>query len=95
MWFLDFGLGNFYAPDQTLSTFCGSLIYAAPEICEGREYYGPESDIWVRVTGTVSVLDLIIFYFVLDFVEVKEQKNLQLCSVPDGNHVTTVCTKYA
>lgn len=42
----DFGLGNFYAPDQTLSTFCGSLIYAAPEICEGREYHGPESDIW-------------------------------------------------
>lgn len=56
---LDFGLGNFYAPDQMLSTFCGSLIYAAPEICEGREYYGPESDIWVRVAMTVFVLDLI------------------------------------
>ena len=30
-----------------LSTWCGSPSYAAPEIFEGREYIGPEVDIWV------------------------------------------------
>ena len=31
-----------------LNTWCGSPSYAAPEIFEGREYIGPEVDIWVR-----------------------------------------------
>ncbi|XP_008825602.1 serine/threonine-protein kinase SIK1 [Nannospalax galili] len=42
----DFGFGNFYKPGEPLSTWCGSPPYAAPEVFEGREYEGPQLDIW-------------------------------------------------
>ncbi|OQR79408.1 serine/threonine-protein kinase SIK3-like [Tropilaelaps mercedesae] len=42
----DFGFSNFFTPDATLSTWCGSPPYAAPELFEGREYDGPKADIW-------------------------------------------------
>lgn len=42
----DFGFSNFFSWDGKLSTWCGSPSYAAPEIFEGREYIGPEVDIW-------------------------------------------------
>ncbi len=43
----DFGFGNFYIPGTSLSTWCGSPPYAAPEVFEGKEYEGPSLDIWV------------------------------------------------
>uniref|UniRef100_A0A8C9U8F4 non-specific serine/threonine protein kinase n=1 Tax=Scleropages formosus TaxID=113540 RepID=A0A8C9U8F4_SCLFO len=42
----DFGFGNFYSPGEPLSTWCGSPPYAAPEVFEGKEYEGPQLDIW-------------------------------------------------
>jgi serine/threonine protein kinase len=41
----DFGLANFITP-QKFTTFCGSLLYAAPEILHGQLYGGPPVDIY-------------------------------------------------
>lgn len=47
LYLTDFGFGNFYKPGEPLSTWCGSPPYAAPEVFEGKEYEGPQLDIWV------------------------------------------------
>lgn len=38
----DFGLSNTWQHNRLLHTFCGSPLYASPEIVNGRPYYGPE-----------------------------------------------------
>ena len=43
---IDFGLSNLYAPNRHLSTFCGSLYFAAPELLNAKVYTGPEVDVW-------------------------------------------------
>ena len=42
----DFGFSNNFEDGKPLSTWCGSPPYAAPELFQGREYLGPEVDIW-------------------------------------------------
>ncbi|XP_067619057.1 serine/threonine-protein kinase par-1 isoform X2 [Eurosta solidaginis] len=42
----DFGLSNVFDEANLLSTFCGSPLYASPEIVEGTPYQGPEVDCW-------------------------------------------------
>ncbi|XP_075966821.1 NUAK family SNF1-like kinase 2 [Anarhichas minor] len=42
----DFGLSNLFHGDEYLQTFCGSPLYASPEIVNGRPYRGPEVDTW-------------------------------------------------
>ncbi|KAJ8269795.1 hypothetical protein COCON_G00124020 [Conger conger] len=42
----DFGLSNLYHKDKLLHTYCGSPLYASPEIVNGRPYHGPEVDSW-------------------------------------------------
>ncbi|XP_064632458.1 NUAK family SNF1-like kinase 1 [Lineus longissimus] len=42
----DFGLSNMYTYDSLLSTYCGSPLYASPEIVNGTPYHGPEVDCW-------------------------------------------------
>ena len=46
---VDFGFGNFFRRGEQLSTFCGSPPYAAPEVFEGKNYCGPEIDVWVSL----------------------------------------------
>lgn len=43
---IDFGLSNLFSTQSHLSTFCGSLYFAAPELLSAQEYTGPEVDIW-------------------------------------------------
>ena len=43
---IDFGLSNIYENGQLLSTACGSPVYAAPEMLEGKLYKGLSVDIW-------------------------------------------------
>ena len=38
----DFGLSNVFDCTNLLSTFCGSPLYASPEIVRGCPYQGPE-----------------------------------------------------
>lgn len=40
------GLANLYHEDRYLNTFCGSPLYASPEIVNGLPYKGPEVDCW-------------------------------------------------
>ncbi|XP_075844008.1 NUAK family SNF1-like kinase 2 [Microtus pennsylvanicus] len=42
----DFGLSNLYHKGKFLQTFCGSPLYASPEIINGKPYVGPEVDSW-------------------------------------------------
>lgn len=43
---IDFGLSNLFSPQSHLSTFCGSLYFAAPELLNAKLYTGPEVDLW-------------------------------------------------
>ena len=44
---IDFGFANFFSPPNgTLSTYCGSPFYAAPELIRGVPYDGPAADMW-------------------------------------------------
>ncbi|XP_076023302.1 NUAK family SNF1-like kinase 1 [Genypterus blacodes] len=42
----DFGLSNHFRRGNMLQTYCGSPLYAAPEIVKGLPYQGPEVDCW-------------------------------------------------
>ncbi|XP_060062977.1 NUAK family SNF1-like kinase 1 [Ylistrum balloti] len=42
----DFGLSNYFSENKLLSTYCGSPLYASPEIVNGNPYHGPEVDCW-------------------------------------------------
>lgn len=43
---IDFGLSNLFDPKSLLSTYCGSLYFAAPELLQAKPYTGPEIDVW-------------------------------------------------
>nr|XP_056700809.1 NUAK family SNF1-like kinase 2 [Euleptes europaea] len=58
----DFGLSNVFQQDRFLQTFCGSPLYASPEIVNGRPYKGPEVDSW-----SLGVLLYILIHGVMPF----------------------------
>ncbi|CAG0916741.1 unnamed protein product [Notodromas monacha] len=42
----DFGLSNVFDEKRKLTTYCGSPLYASPEVVKGVPYTGPEIDCW-------------------------------------------------
>jgi len=42
----DFGFSKIVRPGQLLDTFCGSPMYAAPEVIKNEQYEGTPADIW-------------------------------------------------
>lgn len=63
--FSDFGFGNFYNTGEPLSTWCGSPPYAAPEVFEGKDYEGPQLDIWVSWYKINLLMASIVFLLML------------------------------
>ena len=43
---IDFGLSTKYTDDNLLDQPCGTVVYAAPEVLEGKEYHGMLADVW-------------------------------------------------
>ena len=43
---IDFGLSTKYRDDKLLSQPCGTVVYAAPEVLDCREYHGMLADVW-------------------------------------------------
>lgn len=69
----DFGLSNLYHKDKLLQTFCGSPLYASPEIVNGRPYRGPEVRAseqwqWFKLWLCVCVCRLHFYYRISSYV---------------------------
>ena len=43
---IDFGLSNYFFPNNLLNTPCGSPCYVSPEMVNGEKYNGFKNDIW-------------------------------------------------
>ena len=43
---IDFGLSTKYRDDRLLNQPCGTVVYAAPEVLDCREYHGMLADVW-------------------------------------------------
>lgn len=70
---VDFGLSNWYSPNELLKTHCGSPEYAAPELFVTGMLYGPEVDLWslgiilygmVSKVQNISNVCVFLFYFI-------------------------------
>lgn len=86
---LDFGLSNFYRHEDNLSTFCGSLYFAAPELLCGHLYTGPEVDVWS--------LGIILFVLVTGRVPFDDKnlaalhEKIKACNLQIPDHVSDGC----
>nr|XP_011450982.2 testis-specific serine/threonine-protein kinase 1 [Crassostrea gigas] len=43
---IDFGFARHVKKSELLNTNCGSYVYTAPEVMEGKQYDGTQADIW-------------------------------------------------
>jgi 5'-AMP-activated protein kinase catalytic alpha subunit len=67
---VDFGLSNTYKHGETLKTACGSPCYAAPEMIEGKRYFGTNVDIWSS--------GVILFAMICGFLPFEDPNTSQL-----------------
>lgn len=86
---LDFGLSNYYNPEESLKTFCGSLYFAAPELLMGRAYTGPEVDVWA--------LGVVIYVMVCGKVPFDDKSlpllhdKIKRCDIQYPSHLSPEC----
>jgi serine/threonine-protein kinase SIK3 len=73
--YLDFGLSNFFAADTLLNSFCGSPIYASPEIMAEKNYNGPAADVWS--------LGIVLYAMVVGQLPWKLDERGIICDVDD------------
>lgn len=76
----DFGLSNVFKETSLLSTFCGSPLYASPEIVKGTPYIGPEvrNNLSIYLHNELGVNDLFeghicVICFLPNYEEVKRK----------------------
>ena len=43
---IDFGLSTKYSDDELLNQPCGTIVYAAPEVLDFKDYHGMLADVW-------------------------------------------------
>ena len=46
MQIIDFGFSKEVHREDIIATYCGSALYASPEMIQGKAYRGPECDVW-------------------------------------------------
>jgi len=66
----DFGLSTTFGHGHLLKTYCGSPLYASPEIVNARPYVGPEVRIQSFVSFPLSfcqITDFIVVIKATDF----------------------------
>jgi hypothetical protein len=86
---LDFGLSNYFNPEDSLKTFCGSLYFAAPELLMGRAYIGPEVDVWA--------LGVVIYVMVCGKVPFDDKSlpllhdKIKRCDIQYPSHLSADC----
>ena len=55
----DFGMATLYrnkGQERLLDLSCGTIPYAAPEVCAGQKYRGPPIDIWSSGIVLIAML---------------------------------------
>jgi 5'-AMP-activated protein kinase catalytic alpha subunit len=67
---IDFGLSNVYEKNKMLKTACGSPCFAAPEMLQGKDYYGLSVDLWAA--------GIILFFMVSGYLPFDDINNLNL-----------------
>lgn len=75
---IDFGFANLFDPEGVLKTFCGSPYYASPEMILGKQYVGPEVDVWS--------LGVILYALLAGYLPFRESNSVGLCKrIVDGD----------
>jgi len=83
---VDFGFSNIVRNGGELfSTFCGSPIYAAPEIILQKKYHGPAVDIWS--------IGVILYVLVIGRLPWKLENNGRITDLNASSMESTTCLR--
>ena len=80
---IDFGLSTKYTDDDLLDQPCGTVVYAAPEVLEGKEYHGMLADVWSSGIVLFGMLAGYLPFSDKDDEENKKQVIKGIINIPD------------